>query len=269
MFPKVSGTRLEILKMLAKGPMSPSEISRSLGRSLSTVTRHLAYLEGSGFIRRVGEEKGRTRPYVKYALEETVILIKIMKDDIGALRLPLSEELRMRLRVWSIPQPVFHYYIEGFLWRVQDFISSIAAIAVYGPVAEGNAPSNSDVKMLILTRDDTAELRKRFRAVTVKRLNGDSKRIIAQIFTLKEFKRALPSNTELLKALRSALPIYDPDKTLEKLKTEHQGGVHEGEKGEQIREKGLKRLLCTLIGFVTRRLSRLSKAWTSTLLMNL
>ncbi|RJS78083.1 ArsR family transcriptional regulator [Candidatus Bathyarchaeota archaeon] len=69
MFPKVTGTRLEILKMLAKGPMSPSEISRSLGRSLPTVTRHLAYLESSGFVRRVGEKKGRTRPYVKYALK--------------------------------------------------------------------------------------------------------------------------------------------------------------------------------------------------------
>jgi len=256
MLPSISGTRLEILNLLAERPMTPSEISRSLKRSLSTVTRHLAYLEGSGLVRRVGEKRGRTRPYVKYAIKETVILVKVMEGDVGVLRLPPSEDLKMRLGVWSIPQQVFHYYVECFLWQIQDFMSSITAIGVYGPVAKGNAPRDSDIDMLILATSDVAELRRRFRTITIKRPEGESKKITTQVFTLGEFRRALTSDLRLVEALESLLPIYDPNRTLKKLRTECHRVHEEQRRGGRTRERGLKGFLYFLINLIAKRSNR-------------
>jgi len=222
--PIISKTRLELLRLLAQKPRTPSELSRLLEKSLPTITRHLAYLENFRLVKRVGEERGRTRPYVKYALRETAILLKAIEGDVGVLRLPLSDEVKAQLRIWSIPQQIFHYYVERFLWQIQDLLLGITAIAVYGSVAKGDAREDSDIDMLILATSDVAKIQKRCEAIVVKKLGEEAKMVMAQVFSPNEFEQALSSGSEFAKeVIKNMLPIYDPDRILARLKVSYHG----------------------------------------------
>jgi len=222
--PAISKTRLELLILLSQKSRTPSELARLLEKSLPTITRHLAHLENFNLVERVGEERGRTRPYVKYALRETAILIKVMEGDVKILNLPLSEEIKVQLRIWSIPQQSFHYYIEGFLWQIQDLMPCVTAIAVYGSVAKGDAREDSDIDALILATKDIAKIKKRCEAMIVKKPGEEAKMVMAQVFELNEFEQALSSGPEFAReVIKSMLPIYDPDRILAKLKASYHG----------------------------------------------
>jgi len=219
MFPPVfSTTRLRILELLAEKPRTPSELSKLLKKSLPTVTRHLAYLENFELVKRVGEEKGKTRPYVKYALKESAIVIKVMENDVGIFSLTLDEYAKMQLRIWSIPQRRFHYYVERFIWQVQDLMLKIAAIAIYGSVARGDAREDSDIDMIILATDEVELIKKKCETMVIKKPGEEARMVMAQVFSPSEFRRALRSGSEFAnEVIKSMLPIYDPNKILAKL----------------------------------------------------
>jgi len=222
--PIISKMRLELLTLLSQKSRTPSELSKLLEKSLPTITRHRAYLENFKLVKRVGEKRGRTRPYVKYALREMAILIKAMEGDVEILSLPLSEEVKVHLRIWSMPQQIFHYYVERFLWQIQDLMLSIAAIAVYGSVAKGYAREDSDIDALILATKDTAEIRKMCEAMVVKKPGEEARMVMAQVFKPNEFKQALSSGSEFAReVIKGMLPIYDPDRILAWLKVSHRG----------------------------------------------
>lgn len=216
--PLISGTRLKVLELLAEKPRTPSQLSKLLKKSLPTITRHLAYLENFELVRRVGEEKGKTRPYVKYALKESAILVKVMERDVGIFTLPLDEYVKMQLRIWSIPQQRFHYYIERSIWQIQDLMLNITSIAVYGSVARGDAREDSDIDMLILATDEVAKIRKECETMIIKKPREEAKMVMAQVLSPSEFKKALRSGSEFAKeVIKSMLPIYDPNGILTKL----------------------------------------------------
>lgn len=221
--PLLSGTRLRVLQLLSDGPMTPSELSKLLDRSLPTTTRHLAYLENFELVKRVGEERGRTRPFVKYALNESVIFVKVMEGDVGIFSLPLDEYVKMQLRIWSIPQKRFHYYVERFIWHVQDLIPNIDAIAVYGSVARGDAREGSDIDMLILASDEVAGIRKKCEAMVIEKPGDEAKMVMAQVFSPTEFEKALRSGSEFAEVIEGMLPIYDANGVLKRIKVPHHG----------------------------------------------
>ena len=218
--PSMSKPRLELLTLLSKQQRTPSELSRLLRRSLPTISRHLAYLESFGLVKRIGEVRGRTRPYAKYALEETILTLKAMEGDVGILKLPVSEEVRVQFRIWSIPQRVFHYYVERFMWQIQDFMPSITAIAVHGSVARGDAREDSDIDLLILANEDIMKIRKSCEAVVIKKPKEESRMAMAQVFEPDGFRRALKAGSKFAReVVKTMLPIYDPDRVLATLRT--------------------------------------------------
>jgi predicted nucleotidyltransferase/predicted transcriptional regulator len=222
--PSISKTRLELLRILAQRPMTPSELSRLLKKSLPTITRHLTYLEDFRLVKRVGEEKGRTRPYGKYALVETAILIKVMEGDVGIFSLPLDEDIKTQIRIWSIPQRMFHHYVERFLWEIRDFMPDITAIALYGSVARGDARKDSDIDVLILASRDVARIKKKCGAMVVEKPGEGAKMVMAQVMTPEDFRRALKSESEFAReVVESMLPIYDPNRVLFELRVQRHG----------------------------------------------
>ena len=91
----------------------------------------------------------------------------------------------------SIPQRVFHYCVERFVWQIQDFMPSIAAIAVHGSVARGDAREDSDIDLLILANEDVVKIRKSCEAVVIKKPREEPRMVMAQVFEPDGFRRAL------------------------------------------------------------------------------
>lgn len=218
--PQLSATRFKVLELLSEKPRTPSELSKLLKKSLPTVTRHLAYLENFELVKRVGEEKGKTRPYVKYALNESAILIKVLEKDVGIFSLTLDESAKMQLRIWSIPQRRFHYYVERFIWQVQDLMPKIAAIAVYGSVARGDARDDSDIDLLILVTSEAEVemIKKECETMVIRKPSEEARMVMAQVLSLSEFQKALCLGSEFAKEVTESMsPIYDPNRILARL----------------------------------------------------
>lgn len=215
----ISKTRWEIIKRLSKGKKTPSELAKVLGRSIPTVHRHLKHLENLGMIERVGERKGKTRPYVEYSLGKGfVFFVEALPGEVRKRFLKIDDNLLVHLRIWSIPQKEFHRYVEGFWWELQDYLDKVEAIAVFGSVARGDARSGSDIDALILARKAVNKLEERFGAIPIGP-SGKSRLIMAQVFTLEDFAQSLASDSLFAReVIENMIIIHDPNKTLEALR---------------------------------------------------
>ena len=80
-----------------------------------------------------------------------------MDGEADAKFLPINDELRIHLRIWSIPQQEFHSFVDLYRHIITtsvdfDFERDIESIAIFGSVARGEARKDSDVDTLIITR---------------------------------------------------------------------------------------------------------------------
>ncbi|MDI6737159.1 MAG: ArsR family transcriptional regulator [Nanoarchaeota archaeon] len=64
----IEGKQWEIIRILAQGNKTPTEIAKILKISLPGLHRHLAGLEREGRIKRADATKGKTRPYTTYTI---------------------------------------------------------------------------------------------------------------------------------------------------------------------------------------------------------
>jgi len=73
-----SDAKLRLLRLLSRGPSSPSAMAKELNMALSVVTEHLRDLERAGIVRTAGYSKeGRGRPAKLYSLSSRRITLEI------------------------------------------------------------------------------------------------------------------------------------------------------------------------------------------------
>lgn len=213
-----SETRIAIMEALAEGPSTPTNLAERIGKSLPVVTRHLSQLQRTGLVERVGERKGKTRPSVEYALRESILMFKALRGEIDFVHLPATELVKTQVRIWSIPQREFHYYVQRFFWEIQEAIPSIESMAVYGSVAKGDAREDSDIDILVLARSNVKELERKYGAKVVEKPGGEAKMFMTQVFKPAEFRKSLRSGSDFARRVMDGLiVIYDPSRFLEDL----------------------------------------------------
>ncbi len=104
--------------------------------------------------------------------------------------LEADENIKIHLRIWSIPQKDFHYFVESFWWELQDYMDDIVSFAVFGSVAKGNARDDSDIDVLLIAEKNAKEIEKKFSAKIVgKKEKG--KMAMSQVFSPADFEKAL------------------------------------------------------------------------------
>ena len=73
-----SDAKLRLLRLLVRGPVSPSAMAKELNMALSVVTEHLRDLERAGIVRTAGySREGRGRPAKLYTLSSKRITLEI------------------------------------------------------------------------------------------------------------------------------------------------------------------------------------------------
>lgn len=96
---------------------------------------------------------------------------------------------------------------------------SIAAIAVHGSVARGDAREDSDIDLLILANEDVVKIRKSCEAVVIKKPREEPRMVMAQVFEPDGFRRALRAGSKFAReVIKTMLPIYDPNRVLATLR---------------------------------------------------
>lgn len=211
-----SETKWKLVQSLSKKDKTATELAEQFNTSISNITQQLSDLESVKIVKKVGTKKGATRPFAKYSLDRGfILLVEAMPKEARKLFMEVDENLKMHLRIWSIPQKEFHYFVEKFWWDMQDCMESVKSVAVFGSVAKGEARPDSDIDVIVLA-DETAkeELEKRFSAKIVGP-KGSGKMIMSQVFAPDEFENSLKSGSKFAKeVLDSMIVIYDKNSVL-------------------------------------------------------
>lgn len=209
----------EIIKNLSKGNKTPTELAKILKVSLPAIHNQLKELEQKQLIKKVGEIKGKTRPYAVYSLEEGFIYyMKALPNETEQVFLPVDENIKLHLRIWSIPQKEYHYYLESFWWNLQDHLSDLDAVVLYGSVAEGEARKGSDLDLLLLVNKNVKRYEKYFGAKMVGP-KGKQKMVMCQIFKTEDFANSFKKGSSFAaEVVKNGVVIYDPENNFFKLK---------------------------------------------------
>lgn len=179
---QLNKTRWSIIKMLAESDKTPTKLSRELKMSMPAVHIHLNKMEEEKIIHKTSI-KGKTRPFHEYSLGNGFIqLIQATPGEARQILMEIDENIKMHLRIWSIPQKEFQAPLEKFWWDIDEYISDIDGVAVYGSVAKGNAREESDIDVLILTEKNIEKIEKKFGAKMYK-----GKMVMCQVFTPEQF----------------------------------------------------------------------------------
>ena len=215
---RLSEKQWKVIKALARNDQTPTELARKLNISLQAADFDLKKLEKMNLIKKTKLKKGKTRPFTVYSIGEGFVYFMEAVPGIATRRfIPVDENLKIHLNIWSIPQTEFHYYIEKFWWLLEDSLDIIKAVAVFGSVARGDAKKDSDIDIMILSSKPKI-IDKKFGTIVVGRRRRQKIAII-QVFEEGEFQNMLKKKSKLaLEIIQTMRIIYDPGGILSKWK---------------------------------------------------
>lgn len=218
-----SEIKWKIVESLSKKDKAVTELAKEFNTSLSNISQQLSDLEASDIVKKTGKtEKGTRRPFVKYSIGSGfVFLVEAMPKEARKTFLEVDENIKTHLRIWSIPQKEFHYFIESFWWELQDHLDDIESVAVFGSVAKGNAKPDSDIDILLLARQNQKSLEKEFSAKMVGQ-KGKGKMIMSQVFSVTDFEGSLMEGSAFGREIIDSMAmIHDPNDFLYGLKEKY------------------------------------------------
>lgn len=199
----------KIIESLSKRERTSSELAKRFKTSLSNISQQLSELESLGIVKKTGVKKGKRRPFLRYSLDKGFIfLIEAIPKEARKIFLEADENIKIHLRIWSIPQKDFHYFVESLWWGLQDYLDDIVSFAIFGSVAKGNARDDSDIDVLLIAEKNAKELEKKFSAKIVGR-KGKGKMTMSQVFLPKEFEEALKESKFAKQIVSSMIIICD------------------------------------------------------------
>jgi len=207
----INKTGWKIIQELSKDNKTPTELANRLKVSLPSIHVQLKILEENKLIKKNGEVKGKTRPYAEYCLEEFVYFVKALSNDVDRRFLVIDDNIKLHLRIWSIPQKEYQYYVERFWWEIQDYLGDIDSIVVFGSVANGKAREGSDIDILMLVNKNLKKYEKMFKVKMIGK-RGMRKMIMAQVFETEDFKKSFEKGSDFAaEVIKNHIVIYDTE----------------------------------------------------------
>jgi len=172
------------------------ELAGQIGHSHQSVRRAVDVLSSNGLV--VDSPEGNKR------------LIQINSEQ---LSIPDEPILR-------IPQSEYHNPVNTAVTKLQENLSSVVGIILYGSVARGEADRRSDIDLWVLTRDSRAENQREANTIgrDLEEMEFDGDRYAYDIDV--ETVQAIPTYTEDIRDIVvSGIPVYKTSdfETVEKL----------------------------------------------------
>lgn len=214
---EVSTAKKQVLKKLADRDWSPTDLADELGKSPGTIYNHLHELADKGVVT-TRQVAAKTRPKTEYSIGDGFVqYIAVLPGRFAEDTLALDANKAAFLRIWLIPQPEFHPYLEELWWQLKQE-DGLRAAAVYGSVARGEADADSDIDVLLLAENAAVEERlvEEYGSCRLT-VNDQTKLCMAEVYTLSEYHNSMVHGSEFLTNVqKEAHLIYDPDRLFDR-----------------------------------------------------
>ena len=212
---EVSTAKKQILEKLTQQNWAPSDLAEELGKSPETVYNHLDELAEQGVLTKK-KVAAKTRPKTEYSIDDGFIhYMTVLPGQLTERNLKLDTNKTALFRIWTIPQPEFHPFLEE-LWHTLRKQQNIRAAAVYGSVARGDADEESDIDILLIAEDEAAEnrLNDEYGSTLLKTKDG-TKVCMTQVYTPESYRNSLTRGSDFLTNIQDELhTVYDPERIL-------------------------------------------------------
>jgi predicted nucleotidyltransferase/DNA-binding transcriptional ArsR family regulator len=209
----------EVLEKLAERDWTPTDLAEELDKSPETVYNHLNDLTERGVLMKTKVE-AKTRPKTEYSIGNGFVqYITVLPGQFSEGTIELTESKEALFRIWDIPQEEFHPYLETYWWLLRNsedvsLSKHVAAVAVYGSVARGEADRDSDIDLLVVAENEEAAagITDEFGSILL-RGDGDSRIGMTEVYTREEYRDSVAHGSDFLRGIRDELHvIYDPER---------------------------------------------------------
>ena len=205
------GVRWQILKQLAKEPLTASVLAKRAKTSLPAVSQATKLLSAQGVLR-VEQYPGPGKPRAMFSLREDVALITLCGQGVAKkISINPSALDTATIRAFSLPVQDKDWVIQ-LLWSYRDLLSTVDAIAYVRSEKE-------ETHIMVLT-SNIDEYRKKYSHITLEA--GSSRRkIISWSHTMHEAQEGLVRKEEYFVDLfRKPSVLFDPKNNISHIQEE-------------------------------------------------
>jgi len=168
----LSNNRWIILKEIAEGPQSPSDLALKTNTSLSNITQHLKLLEAYKIVRKdKSEEKNTGKPRAIYSLNVELAYALVLKEGKAERKVfNIDSNNNMFFDVLFGMNPEDLMFMLKFIFKYEEVLKKCKSI--------GFIKSSKDSIELFLITDHLDEIRSKFSNIFIDDYHGKTKKII-------------------------------------------------------------------------------------------
>jgi DNA-binding transcriptional ArsR family regulator len=209
----LSNNRWIILKEIAEGPQSPSDLALKTNTSLSNITQHLKLLEAYKIVRKdKSEEKNTGKPRTIYSLNVELAYALVLKEGKAERRVfNIDSNNSMFFDVLFSMNPDDLMFILKFCFKYEEILKKCKAI--------GFLKSSKDSIELFLITDHLDEIRSKFSNIFIDDFHGKTKKIINWSHNEFEINDGLHRKDKyFMDMIKNVQVIHDPHNILSHVK---------------------------------------------------
>ncbi|MBW2990619.1 ArsR family transcriptional regulator [Candidatus Woesearchaeota archaeon] len=212
-------SKWSILKELAKGEKSATEIAKKTSQSTANVTQQLRLLEAYNIVKKAKQEvkEGKRRagkPKTPYVLSQEIVLASMLKPGIADKKLLKLRELdechKCLLNILFILKPEDHYYLIKFICNT-DMIKKADTIGYL-------KSDEKEIEITIIT-EHIKEVREKYSNMNIPGLEGKTKKIISWSHNKKEVEEGIERKEEyFINLIKNSKELIDKKEYLKELR---------------------------------------------------
>ena len=209
-------TKWNILKEVAKGDKSASEIAKKTGQSIANTAQQLKLLEAYNIIKKskVEQKNKPGKPKTPYVLNQEMFITGFIKQGVAEKKIFKIKETddfhNLVLNVFFTTPVESHYALYKYLCT-SDMIKKADSIAI-------TELNDKEIHLLIIT-NHVEDIRTNFSNMSVPGLDGKTKKIISWAHSIKEIEEGLDKKEDYFQNLvKKSIELMDSKNYLKKIK---------------------------------------------------
>jgi DNA-binding Lrp family transcriptional regulator len=202
-------SKWNLLKELAKGKKSASDLAKKTGTSVANATVQLKLLEAKGIVKKVKAESATKRPAGKpktpFELHEEILLTGVLKKGMAERKIARVRDLgdyqRFALTTLLSLDSDEAYAVQRFAMET-DILKKGDCISLL-------KTHQNEIELFLIIEEDLEAFRKKYSNMSIELLSGKHKKVITWSHTKKEVDEGIARQEEYFKNLILATELLD------------------------------------------------------------